>query len=114
MSLAREEILKPRGLQVEEVQVPEMGGSVFVRVMSGIERDAFEAEVLADPATRMVNIRARLAVRTICDAQGTLIFTPEDAVELGKQAWVGLDRIVTASQRINRLNDAALEELKGN
>ena len=68
----RAALLKPRPLPVEPVYVPELDQTFGVRVMSGIERDAFEAEIYAQKETRMENLRARLVVRCVCDMEGKL------------------------------------------
>lgn len=114
MSLGRDEILAPRPLAREEVLVPEWGSTVYVRVMSGFERDAYEADLLSNKDKRLENMRARLLVRCACDANGNLLFTPEDADALGAQNWQALDRLAAAAQKLNRLSDAAIEEIKGN
>jgi hypothetical protein len=116
MSISREQLLAPASPVIEEVQVPELGGSVFVRVMSGFERDAYEASLLAarKEGKEFENVRARLVVRTVCDKDGNLLLTPADADTLGKQNWKALGRIVEAAQRLNRLTLRDLEELKGN
>jgi hypothetical protein len=114
VSLTREELLAARPLEKQEVQVPELGGTVFVRVMNGIERDAYEADIVAHKDQRLVNVRARFVVRCACDADGKLLFTPEDAEALGRTvAAPALDRLAQAGQRLNRMTDAAVEELKG-
>ena len=43
MGLSRDEILGKRRGKVEEIKVPEWGGTVFVREITASERDAFEA-----------------------------------------------------------------------
>lgn len=114
MSLGRDEILARRPLAREEITVPELGGTVYVRVMSGLERDAYEADLLSNKDKRLENMRARLLVRCACDATGQLLFKPEDADALGAQTWQALDRLAAAAQRLNRLSDASIEEIKGN
>ena len=43
--LTKDQILKSDDLPSEEVSVPEWGGSVMVRSMTGYERDQFEQSV---------------------------------------------------------------------
>lgn len=111
----RELLLKPLPPIMEAVPIQEMGGAVFyVRMMTGIERDEFETTMAADKDKRMVNFRAKLAVRCTCDSTGALICTGEDVAQAGKQLWPILDRLATVALRINRMSDGSLEELKGN
>ena len=44
--LSRDEILAASDLTKELVEVPEWGGSVYVRAMTGTERDSYEESVL--------------------------------------------------------------------
>ena len=49
--LSRDTILQREDIKTEDVEVPEWGGTVRVRGMSGVERDAFEAGLIQQPAT---------------------------------------------------------------
>ena len=44
--LTRNEILAVDDLQTQKVDVPEWGGSVYVRGLTGSERDALEASIV--------------------------------------------------------------------
>ena len=44
--LTKDEILRADDLRLERVEVPEWGGEVVLRTMTGTERDAFEAELV--------------------------------------------------------------------
>jgi len=116
MSLTRQEVLAADDLPRQEVQVPEWGGTVFVRVLSGTERDAFEQSV-AGPrggAMNLANVRARLVVLCATDASGERLFTDKDVVELGKKSAVALDRVFLAAQKLNGMTDADVEEMAEN
>ena len=101
MTLSRENILTHDDLPREEVQIPEWGGSVLVRTMTGSERDAFESEHLKNPHK---DLRARLAVATCCDEQGNLLFTAPDVESLAKKSAAALDRIFEVSARLSGLS----------
>ncbi len=94
--------------KMESVDVPEWGGAVFVRVMSGTERDAFE-EIHSKQLYR--GFRARLAVATVCDDKGDLVFTPSDLAEVGDVDVVTLDRITEVATRLNGLRKAEAQAL---
>jgi hypothetical protein len=117
MTLTREELLAPREMPREKIDVPELGGSVYVRALSGLERDAFEADVFYSRekgAAGLRNMRARLAVRCLCDERGTLLMTPEDADALGRQHSHAIDVMFQTAQRLNGIGDHALTDIKGN
>lgn len=118
MSLTRDAILGCDDQQIEKVSVPEWGGHVYVRSMTGTARDEWEASQIggtaSKPKVRLDNARANLAARTICDESGSLLFTAADVVELGKRSSAALDRVYAVAQRLSRISADDIEELAGN
>jgi hypothetical protein len=109
----RQLLLTPRPPTLQAVEIPELGTTFYVRVMTGLERDAYEAAILkGDKDDRLVNMRAKLVVRCTCDAEGKLLFTPEEVEKIGLQEWLSLDRLAAAAQKINAMTDQAIGELK--
>ena len=104
--LTREAILGARDLGAEEVEVPEWGGRVRIRVMTGTERDQFETAVMqAREATSPANIRALLAALTLCDAEGNALFSPADVADLGRKSAAALERVFAVAARLNAMAD---------
>ena len=60
MGLTRDQILAVSDIQTEEVHVPEWGGTVLVRGLTGAERDEFEAG-MATPQGNRVRYQRPLA-----------------------------------------------------
>ena len=116
MALSKAAILKANDLPREKVTIPEWGGDVFVRTMTGVERDAFEVMTGGDGNSpgNLRNIRARLAVLVMCDENGERLFEEADAAELGKKSGQALDRIFAVAQRLNALADSAVDGIAGN
>jgi len=115
MMLDRDTILAAQDLPMESLNVPEWGGTVHVRVMTGAERDAFEASLIAGGGkTNVANVRARLAVLCICDESGQRLFGDDDVTPLGQKSAAALDRIFTVAQRINHIGAHDIEDLAGN
>lgn len=116
--LTREQILQAQDLRTEEVPVPEWGGSVLVRGMTGAERDAFEASIVEmhgkNSQVNMANVRAKLAARTIVDEAGERLFTEKDIEALGKKNATALQRIFEVAQRLSGIGQADIEELVKN
>jgi hypothetical protein len=113
--LTRAEILDAHDVQTEAVNVPEWGGDVLVRSMTGDERDRFEAEAQTtnsdDPTANYQRIRARLAARTIVDEDGNRVFSEQDIEKLGsKNAWA-LTRVLLVAARLAALDDKDIEQL---
>ncbi len=112
--LDRAAILAADDLPRELVEVPEWGGSVHVRTLTGTERDAFEQSVIVAGEKNLGNIRARFAVLTICDENGDRIFGERDAVDLGKKSAAALDRVFAVAQTLNGFSSSDVEDLAGN
>ena len=111
--LDRDAILGADDLVTEVVEVPQWGGSVCIRSMTGTERDEFEQEMLALGAGErsVENIRARLLVRVIVDEDGSPLFTPADVSVLGAKSASALDMLFDVAQRLNALRPEDVEEL---
>ena len=113
--LTRDTILQSDDLPSELVNVPEWGGEIFVRTLTGTERDAFEQSMVQKKnKPNMQNVRARFAVLTICDDKGERVFTDADAAELGKKSAAALDRVFAVAQRLNGFSQDDAEDLAGN
>jgi len=116
LRLSRDDILKAADNEPEEVDVPEWGGSVLVRGMTGRERDAFEVSLLApgrggrrqvDPA----NVRAKLVARCCVDDDGNRLFTDADVAELGGKSAAAVDRVYAVAARLSGMGTDEQEEL---
>ena len=109
--LGRDAILSADDMGHVPVNVPEWGGSVHVRMLTARQRDAFELWVSGDTKE---NIRARLAVLCVCDADGKLLFSDDDADALGEKSGSAMDRIFDAAADLNKFSKKDTEELEGN
>ena len=117
--LGKAEILEAVDIVTEEVAVPEWAGSVLVKAMTGAERDAFEESVLRKSAaggyeTIMTNMRAKLLVRTLVDADGEQLFAAEDVAALGEKSAEVLDRLFDVASRLSGVSADDVEELAKN
>lgn len=115
MTLSKESILKSDDLPREQVEVPEWGGSVYVRTLTGTERDSFEQSMQGKKnKIDLENVRARFAVLTICDEAGARLFNATDAEKLGSKSAAALDRVFAVAQRLNGFTQSDAEDLAGN
>ncbi len=122
--LTREALLQKDDLKVEKVELSK--GYVFVREMTGHEKDVWEQSMLkqkpsgnknkgVEYETTLEDFRAKLAVVTVCDAEGNLLFKPEDAKVLNKMmSATNMERIVTAAQKLNAISEQEKEEILKN
>lgn len=120
--LTREQILQADDLPRELVPVPEWGGEVWVRTLTGTERDTFESETLlfrprgesAPNLDALHQTRARLCARAVCDERGRRLFSDDDVAALGQKSAAALDRVFEVAARLNRISARDLEELEKN
>lgn len=107
MILSRDQILSAQDIPTETVSVPEWGGEVIVRGMTGTDRDAFEASVVSmrDGAAKvdMHNMRAKLVATCVIGEDGARMFTDEDVLELGKKSAQAINRVFEVAQRLSGL-----------
>ena len=116
--LKKDEILKSNDLTFEELQVPEWGGTVRVKTMTGAERDEFEADVFESKGNstkvNMRNFRAKLVSKCLVDEEGGRLFADNEVEALGKKSAKALDRIFAIAQKINAIGQKEVEELVKN
>lgn len=116
--LKRREILAAKDFRLEPVDVPEWGGRVYVRTMTGEERDAFEDKVLEirDPKTgipkSIKGLKTLLVSLTACDKEGKRLFAGDgDAKKLAQKSGAAIERIFEVAQRLSHITDEAIQEL---
>lgn len=115
MSLTRDQILAVDDLPRETVAVPEWGGELIIRGLTGRERDAYEQSLIRGRGVvDYDNARAKLLVRCIIDESGERVFTEDDADALGRKAGAVLDRLFSVAARLSGLGPGDVEELMGN
>ncbi|MCB0190649.1 MAG: hypothetical protein KDJ65_01750 [Anaerolineae bacterium] len=118
--LTRDQILSaPDASTVyEDVPVPEWGGEVRVKALSGIERDAFESSVTSFAGKKvrlsMDNVRARLVATTLIDEKGQPVLKPSDVTALGEKSAVALDRVFSVARRLAGLGSNELAQMTEN
>jgi len=118
MSITKEQLLAFEGQAPKAVDVPELGGQVFLRVMTGTERDQFESESVKQNGKNVeinrANFRARLLVKTLSNEQGVRLFADSDATALGQKPANLLDRLATEASSFNGMSAKDVEDLAKN
>ncbi len=127
--LNRMEVLKKQELTRVKVTFPDSENKddpefVFVRQMTGRERDAFErslskeftnAEGEIDYKRDISDFRAKLAVYTLCDEEGKNLLTAKDIELLSvNMSAFRLECIVEAAQKLNKITKEDREALVKN
>lgn len=122
--LGRKALLSKEKVAIEKVDLGN-GDFVFVKEMTGRERNNFdkilvkeirdEKDVLIRFEQTTEDFKAKLAVNTVCDEKGVLIFEPDDYSTLSMNIGAKrLEKIVEASQKLNKVDEASKEELVKN
>ena len=113
--LTRAGILAYSDIAQEVVEVPEWGGFLYVRGLTGTERDSFEQSIMNSTAKgkerKIENLRAQLVVRAACNEDGTPIFNAGDVKNLGNKSAAALDRVYGAAAKLSGLSAEDAEEL---
>lgn len=113
MGLTREQILSTNDRPTVAVDVPEWGGTVYVRTMSGSDRAQFETLCAGQPLATG-KIMEKLVTFTVCDENGERIFNDDDVEELSKKNAGVILRIFQKAAELNALRETDVENIKGN
>ena len=122
--LKRETLLKREELKRVKV---DLGNDeyVFVRQMTGRERDHFEQSLLKEVKDSkgtitgfdksLEDFRAKLAVNTLCDENGNALLLPSDYAVLSQSMSAArLEKIVNEAQKLNAITEEDKEALVKN
>jgi hypothetical protein len=116
--LNRDDILGVDDKVWEDIAVPEWGGEVRVRGMSGTQRDEYEASIIQqngnDRKVNLSNMRAKLVARCLIDEEGRLLFTSEDVRALGRKSARALERVFDKSRELSGMSEEDVEKLAEN
>jgi hypothetical protein len=111
--------LRKRPVQARRVEVPEWGGAVFVRMLSGTERDDYESTIAyvgksGKTERNVKNLRGRFAALVLAHADGRRMWQDSDAAWLGQLDAAGLDRVYDAAAELNRMSKGDEEQAEKN
>jgi hypothetical protein len=117
--LSKNAILTADDLKTQDIPVPEWGGEVRIKTLTGAERDQYEADSVktnrgGKREVNMTNMRARLIAMCAVDEQGQLLFTRADVMKLGQKSAVALERVFDAAATMSGMSDDDVAELAGN
>ena len=104
--LTRDMIFAADDLPRKEVPVPEWSGSVYVRALTGTERDQLERMIPNGVST------AWLVSLTACDDKCDRLFSEADVEKLASKSSRALLRIANEALKFNALTNEATDDLK--
>lgn len=113
--LSKAEILAADDLPMESVEVPEWGGLVLVRGMSGLERDGISQGLRqADGKMDLEKFRTSVCACSMVDEQGKRLFSDAEVEALGAKSTTALDRVYEVASRLSGLGAETNEDLEKN
>jgi len=115
MLLSKDQILAADDIKTQRVQIPEWGGEVMVRGLTGSQRDQWEAGLTVRRGKTMVpdmrDFRARLVVLCVVDETGQLVFGPGDTDALSGKSGAALDKLYDVAAKLSGISEQDVEDL---
>ena len=113
-ALTRTQIQTASDIKTERVDVPEWGGYVIAKAMTGFEREQFEQMVAQPGADGKVQIsykqmRITAVIACAVDDNGAHIFTDADRDWLNNKSGAALDRVASVILRLSGISQGATE-----
>jgi hypothetical protein len=105
--LTAEQIRQANDLPFEDVPVPEWGGVVRVRCMSGKARNDYETALERDKEGSPViqnDVRTILSAASMVDDKGDQLFSAKEVKDLAAKSWTALQRVFEAALRLNGMS----------
>lgn len=99
---------------IKRVYIAPWGGNVYIRTMSGTERDTFEASLIVGEINTRENVRAKLLVHALCDKSGNKLFTLEQVNALGEKSAAGLTLAYNEASALNAVSNEDVDDLAKN
>ena len=118
-------LLTKQALKIEKVVFEGTEDFVYVREMTGKDRDNFENSIMKARRNKkgdiegydqsLENFRSKLAVVTVCDETGELLFAPDDMKKLSECISITyLEKIVEVASAVNKITPKDKEDLLKN
>ena len=111
--LNREAILKAQDLKTVDIKVPEWGGVVRIRTMTGIARQEYYRTTSAGKDGTPKNVMEALVVACAVDEAGNPLFSTGDIKELSNKSAKALNRIFEAAAELNGLTQKSVDDIAG-
>jgi hypothetical protein len=118
MLLSKDQILAARPLPVEEVEVPEWGGSVRIQGLSAGDADHFNASLQRRNGQVIEMDRefycAKLLALCFVDANNQRVLTEAHVLSLSQQSAMPLTRLTLIAERLSGMRVDGVEQAAKN
>lgn len=116
--LTRADMLDNAQRPMEQVELPELGGVVWVQGLTGSERDRYEQSVMKMRGGQLIpnltNARAKLIAVSLVDENGKVLFAEDELEEIGRLPARTTQRVWNKACELSGLSDTDVDELEGN
>lgn len=107
-------------LKRKYVEVPDWGGTVLIRELTGEQRDSYEGSLFNNTAPtkgqprRMntQNARARLVAMCLIDEEGKRLYNDNEAYLLGQLGSQGVDLLFDECRKLSGITDEDNKEIE--
>jgi ribosomal protein L4 len=114
--LSKDQILAAEDLPFQDVEVPEWGGTVRVRAMTGKDRDEFEKDAMryenGEIVTDRTNYRAKFLAKCVVNEKNELLFTAKDVEALGKKSYRAIDKVFSVAIDLSGVSKKEADNIK--
>tara|TARA_Y100000593_G_C4310742_1_gene338218 strand:+ start:2647 stop:3000 length:354 start_codon:yes stop_codon:yes gene_type:complete len=117
MALNKDQILKAIDAKTIEVDVPEWGGTILLRGMTGKARNDYEhwaAQQTQQEVPDYRGIRERLIISCAVDDAGNALFDSDDLAALSQKSSEVIDRLHAKCQEICGMTSESVEDAEKN
>ena len=117
MALSRDAIFAAKDTEIHEFEVPEWGGTILLRSMTGEQRNNYEYWAHQQSSAKKPDyrgIRERLIICCAVDENGDPLFSEEDLSSIASKDSAVIDRIHGKCQSICGMDNEAVEEAAKN
>jgi hypothetical protein len=117
-TLSKEDLLHPKSTKLELVEVPSLGGSVYVRGLSGLGLLQYkrEIEALGNPRDwkleQSLGSMTLIISLTVCDEAGNLLFTRDEADQLLNNGLDVVEMLAEKAAVVSGISRKDLDEAK--
>lgn len=106
-------IFEAEDTETVDVEVPEWGGSLRIKALTGTQRDKYEASLAklknGVPVPDMHNARARLVAWSAINEDGSRLFLDSEIMRLGNKNAKALDRVFEAAAKLSGITPEDVE-----
>ena len=119
--LSKDDLLNQQNLKREIFDIPALKGSVYVRELAGLGllnyRDRIESFGDGDKEISLeqsLELMSYLVSLTVCDEQGHLLFTEEEAKGMMNGSLNLLKDLSTKAMQVSGMSEAVIKEIQEN